>query len=125
MGDEIYAYKVLIKKPEGKRPLRRPRHRCEGGIKVDLNEIGWYVVTWRTMAQNRDQWRAHGNIVIKFYLTGTHLIGQLLLLLLLLLVIVATVWNGPPDNWASIPGVDKRFFSSPQRPDRLWGPPNG
>jgi hypothetical protein len=43
MGEEIKVYKVLVGKPEGKRPLRRPRCRSEDGIKMDLREIGWGV----------------------------------------------------------------------------------
>jgi hypothetical protein len=41
MGNRIGAYKVLVGKPEGKRPLERPRHRWEGNIKMDLQEVGW------------------------------------------------------------------------------------
>jgi hypothetical protein len=73
MADERNAYKILVRKPDGNRPLRRPRHRCKDDIRVDLNEIGWYFVTWRTIAQNRDQWWAHGNIVMKFWLEHTKL----------------------------------------------------
>jgi hypothetical protein len=47
-------------KPEGKRPLGRPRHRREDGIKMDLREIGWGVeaVEWIHLAQDRDRWLA-------------------------------------------------------------------
>jgi hypothetical protein len=41
MGEERKLYKVLVGKPEGKRPLVRPRHRWENGIGIDLREIGW------------------------------------------------------------------------------------
>jgi hypothetical protein len=41
MGEERNVYKVLMGNPEGKRPLERPRHRWEDGIRVDLREIGW------------------------------------------------------------------------------------
>jgi hypothetical protein len=41
MGQRRNVYRVLVEKPEGKRPLERPRHRCEDGIKMDLREIGW------------------------------------------------------------------------------------
>jgi hypothetical protein len=44
-------------KPEGKRPLGRPRRRWVDNIKVDLREIGWDVVDWIDMAQDRDLWR--------------------------------------------------------------------
>jgi hypothetical protein len=43
MGEERKLYKVLVGKPEGKRPLRRPRRRWEDGIRMDLGETGWVV----------------------------------------------------------------------------------
>jgi hypothetical protein len=46
MGEEIKVYKVLVGKPEGKRPLGRPRRRWEDGIRMDLREIGWGGVDW-------------------------------------------------------------------------------
>jgi hypothetical protein len=47
-----------VGKPEGKRPLGRPRRRWMDNIKMDLREIGWDEVDWMDMAQYRDQWRA-------------------------------------------------------------------
>jgi hypothetical protein len=47
-----------VGKPEGKRPLGRPRRRWEDGIRMDLREIGWGGVDWILLAQARDQWRA-------------------------------------------------------------------
>jgi hypothetical protein len=41
MGEMRNAYKILFRKPEGKKPLRRPRHRWENNIRKDLGEIGW------------------------------------------------------------------------------------
>jgi hypothetical protein len=58
MGEERKLYKGLVGKPEGKRPLRRPRHRWEDGIRMDLREIGLGGVDWIRLAQNRDQWQA-------------------------------------------------------------------
>jgi hypothetical protein len=52
------SYKVLVGKPEGKRPLGRPRRRWEDGIRMDLREIGLGVVDWMRLAQDRDWWRA-------------------------------------------------------------------
>jgi hypothetical protein len=46
-----------MEKPEGKRPLERPRHRCVENIKIDLREIGWDGMGWIDLAQDRDQWR--------------------------------------------------------------------
>jgi hypothetical protein len=43
MGENKKVYMILVEKPEGKRPLGRPRHRWEDGIKMDLREIGWGV----------------------------------------------------------------------------------
>jgi len=48
--------KGLVGKPDGKRPLRRPRCRWEDNIKIALREIGWEGVDWMHLAQNRDQW---------------------------------------------------------------------
>jgi hypothetical protein len=57
MGEERKVYKVLVGKPEGKRPLGRPRHRWEDGIRMDLREI-WGCVDWIRLSQDRDRWRA-------------------------------------------------------------------
>jgi hypothetical protein len=56
--------RVLVGKPEGKRPLERPRRRWEDGIKMDLREIGWGGVQWIQLAQDRDRWRAVVNAVM-------------------------------------------------------------
>jgi hypothetical protein len=58
MEEERKVYKVLVGKPEGKRPLGRPRHRWEDGITMDLREIGLGGVDWIRLAQDWDQWRA-------------------------------------------------------------------
>jgi hypothetical protein len=58
MGEERKVYKVLMGKPEGKRPHRRPRRRWEDGIRMDLREIGLRGVDWIRLAQDRDGWRA-------------------------------------------------------------------
>jgi hypothetical protein len=64
MGEERNVYRVLMGKPEGKRPLGRPRHRCEDGIRMDLREIGWGSVDWIQMTQDRDWRRALVNTVM-------------------------------------------------------------
>jgi hypothetical protein len=53
-----------VGKPEGKRPLGRPRRRWEDSIRMDLREIGWGGMAWIGLAQDRDQWRAHVNTVM-------------------------------------------------------------
>jgi hypothetical protein len=58
------AYRILVGKPEGKRPLGRPRRRWEDNIKMDLREIGWGGTDWIDLAQDRDQWRALVNTVM-------------------------------------------------------------
>jgi hypothetical protein len=58
-GEKWNAYKVLVGKREGKRPLGRPRHRCED-IKMDLREIGWCDMDWIHMAEDRASCE-HGN----------------------------------------------------------------
>jgi hypothetical protein len=58
VGEEIKVYKVLVGKPEGKRPLGRPKRRWEDGIRMDLRDIGLGGVDWIRLAQNRGRWRA-------------------------------------------------------------------
>jgi hypothetical protein len=64
MGAKRNAYRILVGKPEGKRPLGRPRHRWVDSIKINLREIGWGGVNWIDLAQDRDQWRAPVNTVM-------------------------------------------------------------
>jgi hypothetical protein len=58
------AYRILVGKPEGKKPLGRSRRRWVNNIKMDLREIGWYGMHWIDLAQDRDQWRALVNTVM-------------------------------------------------------------
>jgi hypothetical protein len=64
MGERIGAYRALVRKPEGRRPLGRPRRRWEDNIKMDLREVGWGGMDWINLAQNRDRWRASVNAVM-------------------------------------------------------------
>ena len=58
------AYRVLVGKPEGKRPLGRPRHRREDNIKINLREVGCDPRDWIALAEDRDQWRAYVSAVM-------------------------------------------------------------
>jgi hypothetical protein len=64
MGEKMNAYRILVGKPGGKRPLGRPRHRWVDSIKRDLREIEWNGMDWIDLAQDRDQWRALVNTVM-------------------------------------------------------------
>jgi hypothetical protein len=58
LGGKRHAYRILVGKPEGKRPLGRPRRTWVDNIKMDLREIEWDGVNWIDVAQDIDQWRA-------------------------------------------------------------------
>jgi hypothetical protein len=64
MGEKRNVYTLLVGKPERKRPLGRPRRRWIDNIKIDLLEIGWNVVDWIGLAQNKYRWRALVNAVM-------------------------------------------------------------
>jgi hypothetical protein len=64
MWENDNAYRILVGKPEGKRPLGRPRRMWEDNIKMDLREIGWGGMDWINLAQDRDQLRALVNTVM-------------------------------------------------------------
>jgi len=64
MGDERGAYRVLVGKPEGKRPLGRPKHRLLDNIRTGLQEVGCGYMDWIGLAQNRDRWRTFVSAVM-------------------------------------------------------------
>jgi hypothetical protein len=63
-GETRNAYRILVGKPEEKRPLGRPRRRYENNIRTDLRERGWSGIDWIDLAQDRDQWTVLVNTVI-------------------------------------------------------------
>jgi hypothetical protein len=58
MGDRRGAYRILVGRPEGKRPLGRPRLRWEDNVKMDLQEVGLGGIDWIDLAYDRGRWRA-------------------------------------------------------------------
>jgi hypothetical protein len=64
VGEGRGMYTVLVGKPEGKRPLGRPRRRWEDNIKMYLQEVGCGITEWIELAQDRDRWRALVNTVM-------------------------------------------------------------
>jgi hypothetical protein len=67
IGDRRNAYRILVGKPEGRRPLGKPRHRWVDNIKMDLKEIGWNGIDWIDLAQGRNQWRVLVNTGLNFW----------------------------------------------------------
>jgi hypothetical protein len=64
MVEERGVYRILVGKPEGKRPLGRPRRRWEDNIRMDLQEVGCGGMDWIGLAQDRDRWRALVNVIM-------------------------------------------------------------
>ena len=69
MGESRGVYRILVGKPEGKRPLERPRSRWEDNIKTDLQEVGFRGMDWIELAQDMDRWRALVNAVMNLRVT--------------------------------------------------------
>jgi len=64
MGERRGIGRVLVGKPQGKRPMGRPRRRWEDNIKMDLQEVSYEGMEWIELAQDRDRWRALVNVVM-------------------------------------------------------------
>jgi hypothetical protein len=58
VGERRDLYRVLLGKPEGKKPLGRPKRRWENSVKMDLQEVGCWSKDWIELAQDRDMWQA-------------------------------------------------------------------
>jgi hypothetical protein len=69
VGEIRNSYKILVGKPEGKRPLRRRMRTWEDITKMDLTGRQWESVYWKHISQDRDQWRAVVNTVMNFQVT--------------------------------------------------------
>jgi hypothetical protein len=67
MRERKGVYRILVGKPERKRPLGRSMHRWENNIKMDLQEVGCGSVDWIRLAQNRDRWQALVNAVLNLW----------------------------------------------------------
>ena len=65
MGERRGVYRVLVGKPEGKRPFGRPRLNWDDNIKMDLQEVGCEGMDWNDLAQDRDRWRPLVNAVME------------------------------------------------------------
>jgi hypothetical protein len=65
IGEKRKAYRVLVGKPEGKRPVGRPRRSWVDHVNIDLRELRWDGMDWIDLAQDRDQWRALMNTVME------------------------------------------------------------
>jgi hypothetical protein len=72
MGEERGVHRVLVGKPEGKRPLGRPRRRWEDNMKMDVQEVGGGRGNWKELAQDRDRWRALVSTVKNHQLLKKH-----------------------------------------------------
>jgi hypothetical protein len=73
-GEKRNAYRILVGKPEGERPLGRPRRRCVDNIKRDIREddgMGWDGMAWIDLVQDTDQWRALVNTVMNLRVPKT------------------------------------------------------
>jgi hypothetical protein len=66
MRDRRGTYRVVVRRPEGKKPLGRPRRWWEDNSKIDLQEVGWGDIDWIDLAHDRDKWRTFVNTVVNF-----------------------------------------------------------
>jgi hypothetical protein len=67
MGKKRNAYRILVGKPEGKRPQGSPTHKWENNIKIGFRKVGWGGMDWIDLAQDRGQWRALMNTIMNYF----------------------------------------------------------
>jgi hypothetical protein len=67
VGDGRGMYRVLVGKPEGKRPLGRPRYRWEDNIQMDLQEVGCGGMEWIELAEDRDRWQVLVTVIMNLW----------------------------------------------------------
>ena len=67
MGEKRGVYRVLVGKPEGNSPLVKSRHRWEGNVRMNLQDVGCGVVDWVELAQDRDRWPALVTVVVNLW----------------------------------------------------------
>jgi hypothetical protein len=72
MREKRNAYRILVRKPDGKKPLGRPRSGWVDNIKMDLTEIGWDDMDYIDLAQDRDQWKTLVNTVMNLRVRPRH-----------------------------------------------------
>ena len=78
MGKRKGSYRASVGRPGGRRPLRRPGRRWENNIKINLQKVGWRVMDWNGLAQDRDRWRTlvwAGSVWLRLRTGGGHLCG--------------------------------------------------
>ncbi|KAJ4442065.1 hypothetical protein ANN_11931 [Periplaneta americana] len=116
MGESRNAYRVLFGRPEGNRPLGRPRRRWEDNIKMDLREVGYDDRDWINLAQDRDRWRAYVRAAMRFL--KSHLYPSTLSA-----IAKITCWQKASLNGLAIP-TDPNYTDFPYFVRPLLGLPN-
>jgi hypothetical protein len=98
MGEERKMYKVLVGRPEGKRPLERPRRIRGDGIRICLGKIGWESVEWIQLAQDKGRWRAFVNMVMNQRDSGATELAANEVQKPIELICATVDWRSPPSD---------------------------